>query len=221
MLQRLRITFSRGEEVKYISHLDLMRLWERAIRRAALPLAYSQGFNPHPRISLAAPLPVGVTSEAELADIFLERRVTPYFFMKSVGQQLPRGVSLSVTEEVGLFWPSLQSVVRFAEYRVSAATNKGREEVGAALRVLLEAEHLPWQHMRDTGPRCYDLRPLIADLRLLEWHGDECLLGMRLRTDSTATGRPEQVTAALGFSGHPRAIHRTKLILHGDGGLGG
>jgi radical SAM-linked protein len=61
-MQRLRITFARGKELKYISHLDLMRLWQRALRRADIPLAYSQGFSPHPRLSIAAPLAIGVTS---------------------------------------------------------------------------------------------------------------------------------------------------------------
>ena len=68
-MQRIRISFSRGEKVKYISHLDLMRLWERALRRASIPIAYSQGFSPHPKISIAAPLPIGVTSDGEFMDI--------------------------------------------------------------------------------------------------------------------------------------------------------
>ena len=62
-MQRLRATFSRGERTKYITHLDLMRFWERAFRRARVPIAHSEGFRPHPRFALAAPLPVGVTSD--------------------------------------------------------------------------------------------------------------------------------------------------------------
>ena len=69
-MQRIRIKFNRGEEIKFISHLDITRLWERALRRAGVPLAYSQGFSPHPQLSFAVPLAVGMTSEAELLDIF-------------------------------------------------------------------------------------------------------------------------------------------------------
>jgi radical SAM-linked protein len=72
-MQRLRLKFGRGEDLKFLSHLDLMRLWERALRRAGLPLAYSEGFTPHPQIALAAPLLVGVTSDAELMDVSLSR----------------------------------------------------------------------------------------------------------------------------------------------------
>ena len=117
-MQRLRLTFSRSEELKYISHLDLMRLWQRALRRADIPLVYSQGFSPHPRLSLAAPLAVGVTSGGELMDIFLERRVSPHFFLKVIREQLPRGIDISEVTEVGLGLPSLQSQVRYAEYKV-------------------------------------------------------------------------------------------------------
>jgi radical SAM-linked protein len=212
-VQRLRVTFCRGEEVKYITHLDLMRLWERALRRAAIPLAYSQGYSPGPRISLAAPLPVGVTSSGELMDVYLSRRVTPYHFIKAVSQQLPPGIAMREVREVGLGLPSLQSQVRWSEYQVDVSTERSGEEVQEALAKLLAAESLSWQHQRDKEVRRYDLRSLVHDL-WLEGVGDGlCALGMRLRTDSRASGRAEQVAAALGFSEPPLRIHRRRLIL--------
>jgi radical SAM-linked protein len=214
-MQRLRITFSRGEVVKYISHLDLMRLWERALRRADIPVTYSQGFNPHPKISMAAPLAIGVTSEGEVMDLWLRRRISSYFFVKMVSEQLPSGIGILRVEQVALTLPSLQSRMRQAEYRVEVETDKGAEEVEGVLRSFLAREHLPWQHMRDTGVRRYDLRPLVHQLWLVGCGESQCTLGMRLRSDSTATGRPEQVTAALGFPPRPRSIHRTELIFAG------
>jgi len=211
-MQRLRITFSRAEEVKYISHLDLMRLWERALRRAAIPMAYSQGFSPHPKISLAVPLAIGVTSESEVMDILLRRRVSPYFFIKVVSEQLPSGIGILGVEQVSLTAPSLQSQVREAEYRVEVEADGGVEKVEAALRSFLAKEHIPWQHQRDTGVRRYDLRPLVHRLWLIGGQGSQCTLGMRLRTDSRGTGRPEQVVAALGFPQRPISIHRTRLV---------
>ncbi len=212
-MQRLRIRFSRGEEVKYISHLDLMRLWERAFRRAAIPIAYSKGFIPRPRISLAAPLPIGVTSEGELMDVFLERWGSPLSFAKMVGEKLPDGIGILEVQQIALTLPSLQSQVSYAEYMVEIETEKRRDEIESSISTLLATEKLPWQHMRDTGVRRYDLRALIDDLWLLEIYPSGCRLGMRLRTDSTAAGRPEQVTQALGFPNHPKSIHRTRLIL--------
>ncbi len=212
-MQRLRLTFSRGPELKYISHLDLMRLWERALRRAGMPIVYSQGFNPRPRLSMAAPLPIGVTSNGELMDIFLEQRASLSFFTKAVSAELPPGVGIREVEEIWPGLPSLQSRVRYAEYQVQVQPDKELNQVQLALRSLLQQEHLPWQHARDREIRKYDLRALIQDLWLEDWQGTDCTLGMRLRTDSTASGRPEQVTLALEFPEHPRAIHRTKLIL--------
>ncbi len=212
-MQRLRLTFSRGEELKYISHLDLMRLWQRALRRADIPLVYSQGFSPHPRLSLAAPLAVGVTSSGELIDIFLERRVSPHFFIKVVRGQLPRGIDISEVVEVGLGLPSLQSQVRSAEYRVVVETDRKPNEVENAVASLLSSDKLPWQHNRDKEVRKYDLRSLVDDLWLIEYHSPEFTMGMRLRCDGSGTGRPEQVLSALGFAVHPKSIHRTRLIL--------
>ncbi|MDP2931837.1 MAG: TIGR03936 family radical SAM-associated protein [Chloroflexota bacterium] len=117
-MQRLRVKFARGEKLKFISHLDIMRLWLRAFNRAELPLAYSEGFNPHPRLSLAVPLPIGVTSEAELMDIYCARWVSPHSFTSAVDRQLPPGVSILQVFAVAPNLPSLQSLVGFAEYKV-------------------------------------------------------------------------------------------------------
>jgi len=211
-MQRLRIRFSRGEEIKFISHLDIMRLWQRALHRAEIPLAYTEGFNPHPRISLAAPLAVGVTSQAELMDIFCSKWVSPHFFTNAVSQQLPPGIEILQVYSVAPTIPSLQSQVGYAEYEVKLEMEKDKPEVEAALASLLSVEQLPWHHERDTGTRNYDLRALIDDLWLIDWRRGSCTIGMRLRCDSGGSGRPEQVAAALGFS-HPTSIRRTKLML--------
>jgi radical SAM-linked protein len=212
-MQRLRIRFSRGEELKYISHLDLMRLWQRALNRAGIAMAYSEGFNPHPRMSLAAPLALGVTSEAELMDIVLAKFMSPHSFTAAIGAQLPCGIAIQQVFNTPLTLPSLQSQLRYAEYAVGLSTEKARPEIEATVADLLQKETLPWQHQRDTGPHKYDLRALIDDLWLIDWHQGGCSLGMRLRCDTSGSGRPEQVAAALGFTEYPDSIHRTRLIL--------
>jgi len=188
-----------------------MRLWQRALHRAGMPLACSEGFNPHPRISLAVPLPIGVTSEAELMDIFCTRWVSPHFFTTAVSQQLPPGIEIQQVYPIALTMSSLQSQVRYAEYKVEVET--GEEDIESKLASLLSVKSLPWQHQRDTGTRSYDLRALIDDLWLINRHHSYCTTGMRLRCDSGGSGRPEQVTAALGFTSYPQSMHRTKLIL--------
>jgi radical SAM-linked protein len=208
-MQRLRVRFSRADEVKYISHLDLMRCWERAFRRAEVPLAYSEGFTPHPRISLAAPLAIGVTSEAELMDVVVTRWVSPHWFSGGVSRQLPPGLEIMAVAPVATTLPSLQSSVRLAEYRVEVESAMPAKELEAAVENLLSLEELPWHHHRDTGERNYDLRSLIEDL----WVEPAGGLGMSLRCDSGGSGRPEQVVLALGLDAYPRSIHRTRLVL--------
>ena len=212
-MQRLRVKFSRGEQLKFISHLDITRLWQRAFVRAGIPLAYSQGFNPHPQISLAAPLPVGVTGSAELMDIFCVKNVSPPYFIQAVNRELPEGIRILQTQQVNPELPSLQAQVNFAEYEVTIDTQKSKEEIESAIARLLSLTELPWQHERDTGIRHYDLRLLIDSICLFEQRDGCTVMGMKLKTGSTGSGRPEQVTLALGFPDYPRSIHRTQLFL--------
>ena len=210
---RLRIRFSRGEELKFISHLDIIRLWIRALRRAQIPLEYTEGFSPHPRISLAVPLSVGVTAVNELMDISITKVVSPHWFVDTVNRQLPEGLKVLEATPISPNVPSLQSQVRFTQYQVAVRTDKSEEEVKTAVDNLLTVENIPWHHERDTGRKSYDLRSLIDDIWLIESKPSSCVLGMRLRCDETGSGRPEQVTLALGFAEYPESIQRTKLLL--------
>jgi radical SAM-linked protein len=211
-MERIRVKFSRGSQVKFLSHLDLMRLWERAFRRAGFPLVYSEGFTPHPRLSLAVPLQVGVTSDAELMDVFLSSWLSPSDFIAGIKKQLPEGIGLEGTKLVPEESPSLQSQALFAEYLVEVKSDKIVEEIQTVVRSLLEQKTIPWQHPQKEGDRHYDLRPLIDEIWLVSCIDQNCTLGMRLRCDQNGTGRPEQVTKALGFTDLPRSIHRTNLV---------
>jgi radical SAM-linked protein len=212
-MQRLRVKFSRGEELKFISHLDITRLWQRAFVRAGIPLAYSQGFNPHPQISLAAPLPVGVTGDAELMDVYCTKNVSPPYFTQAVNRELPNGIRILKAQPVNPALPALQAQVSFAEYQVTVETDKTKDEVEGAIAHLLSLPELPWQHERDTGVRHYDLRALTDNIWLIDYQNGCAAIGMKLRCDSNGAGRPEQVSLALGFPGYPRSVNRTQLFL--------
>lgn len=212
-MQRLRLKFRRGNELKFLSHLDMMRLWERAFRRAGIIPALSEGFTPHPRISMAAPLPVGIVGDAELMDVFFHQHIPIDEFLQNIRPQLPSGIEISEAMDINVNAPSLQSQVRFAEYIAEVGTGKDKAEIEAALVQILSAEKFFWHHSRDTGERYYDLRPLIHDLWLIDVKHNICSIGMRLRCDASGSGRPEQVLRALGFTELPRLIRRTQLVL--------
>ena len=210
-VQRLRVTFACHEPQRYLTHLDLMRTWERVLRRAAVPVAYSEGFSPRPRIALAAPLAVGVTSEAEILDIFLSERIPLPAFQEAVSPQLPRGLCLLHVEEAPVGQPSLQSRLRWAEYEVDVQDPRSLPALQQAARDLLERETLPWEHARDDKVRHYDLRALIFEARVAPLGDGRARLCLRLRADERGAGRPEQVAAALGVAAPPLRIHRTRL----------
>src|SRR5262249_57977636 len=97
----------------------------RALKRAALPVAYSEGFTRHPQIALAAPLPVGATGEGELMDVFLEETVEPAAFAARLAAQAPPGLDVRDVVEVPLAWPSLQSLVREGAWRAPLPPGAG------------------------------------------------------------------------------------------------
>lgn len=218
--QRLRLTYARGEEAKELSHLETMRALEQAVRGAGLALAYSEGRRRTPQISIAAPLPQGVTSSCELADVYLSERVEPGRFLDVVAAAMPAGLTALAVREVGLAAPALQTLVRWAEYEVDVPPGgRSSQEVRRAIAELLGADSLPWEHQREKKTLRYDLRPLVLDLSL-EAEGEGVLrLAMRLRITGERSGRADQVTAALGLPAplrvHRRALHveRTPAVL--------
>lgn len=210
---RLRIRFGCGGPLRYVSHLDLMRVWERACKRAGLPLTHSQGFTPRPKIALAAPLPVGVTSEAELLDIVLYRAVDIAETQTALEPQLPEGLQLRAIESAPLRQPSLQSLVRAAEYDVTLEAPPNGTSWEQGISELLARAEIPWEQDRGGKIRRYDLRPLILALELSSCAAQSASLRMRLRHDERGAGRPEQVALALGVSRPPLRIHRVGLEL--------
>ena len=213
---RLRLTFVHGAALRWISHLDVVRLWERALRRAGMPVAYTQGFNPQVCLQFAAALPTGCYGRAEVADLWLERPVPLDEFVARVRAQLPNGVELTSVQEVDLHLPSLQSQLRAADWRVAVeAPEVGVDELAARVATLLAAAELPHARRRREGemPHFYDLRPLIEMLEVEGVDPDGWrVLRMRLRAEAGATGRPDAVLDLLGLGDRPQRSER--LFLH-------
>lgn len=207
---RLRITFSKSGPLTYTSHLDLVRVWERSLRRAGVALAYSGGFNPRPRLQLAAALPLGHTGEAELVDVWLEQPTSLEDLTQALSPLLPKGLSVSQVRQVELQEPPLQTRVVSAEYRVTVEwPAESAEQVEARIARLLAAKELPQERR---GKR-YDLRPLIERLWLEDADGSNVVLGMQLAARAGATARPEAVLDALGMDSSFTQFHRQRLIV--------
>lgn len=208
LLERIRFTYRRGDALRYVSHLEMQTVWERTCRRAGLPLAYSQGFNPHPRLHLASALPLGFLSRCELVDIWLEGSHDAGESQVRAQASAPPGLIIEAAEVVPLNAPALQTQVRSAEYLVRLLEPPEPHLLQSALTGLLQADSLP----RERRGKPYDLRPLIE--RLEQRQGPPVpVLWMRLAAREGETGRPEEVLGALGIDPTETRIERTALIL--------
>jgi radical SAM-linked protein len=214
--QRVRIKYAKGERLKYLSHLDLARTWERAFRRARLPLAYSQGFNPRPRFQIAAALPVGVTGGAELLDVWLAEPLAPEDVLSRLQATLPPGLEALASEEVELRSPSLQSEMRAACYRALVWSEEPVEGIRTRIRALLDAPTLLRQRHHKGRWQTYDLRPLVQSVDVEQAQAGRALITMRLQASPQGAGRPDQVLDALGLSLAAHHIERTSLCFEFD-----
>jgi radical SAM-linked protein len=204
---RLRITFAKTEAMRYTGHLDLHRTWERTIRRSGLPLAYTQGFRPHPRINLGCALPLGFTSQAEVVDIWLDCDEPTEHIEDSLRRAAPPGIEIYSLERADEQAPALQSDVVAAEYELTLL--EAIPDLEGGIERLLAAESLP----RQRRGKDYDLRPLILDLnRMPDDKAGNQRLHVTLSAREGATGRPEELVLALGSDSANIRVHRTRLV---------
>ncbi|MBE0683799.1 MAG: DUF2344 domain-containing protein [Anaerolineales bacterium] len=205
---RVRITFSKQGALRYTGHLDLHRLWERAMRRASLPISYSQGFHPQPKISLAAALPLGFASRSEVLDVRLNEEIPVENISSRLKDNLPADIRILNIESVEEHAPALQTQVLSAVYDIHLT-----EPVdGAELTRMVEALMMSESAVRERRGKSYDLRPLIEMLSVVTEASGNVWLRMTLAAREGATGRPEEVLNALGIAPEYTRIERTRLV---------
>src|SRR5689334_5731673 len=211
---RIRITFIKQGALRYTGHLDLHKLWERALRRAELPLAYSQGFHPQPKMNMAAALPLGFSSRCEVMDMKLEQDIPLETLPTRLNSTLPSGLQVIDVQKVDDRAPALQTQVLSAEYEVTLTEAVDGSELKRKIVSVIESESI----LRERRGKPYDLRPLIEDLTLtpappsLEGREAGVKVFMRLAAREGATGRPEEVLDVLGIAFEGTRIERTRLI---------
>ncbi len=209
--QRLYLVFSRAQALRFLSHLDMTRLWERALRRACLPLRYSQGFHPHPRLSLALPLAVGMTAEAEWADVEMQAPVPPGEVADRLAAQLPAGISLRQVQEAPWNAPALAARVCGAEYEVRVRCPPPLALVQHQVDDLMAAESWPVEEQHKGQPRTVDIRGMVVHLTLQDWTAGQGTASMLLQNREGKSVRPETVLRALEL-GPDFLVHRKRVL---------
>jgi radical SAM-linked protein len=201
--------FAKQGALRYTGHLDLHKIWERTARRAGLALAYSQGFHPQPKMQLAAALPLGFSSRCELLDMRLDEQADLSTLSERLQKAVPPGLKILHVEEIDVASPPLQTQVIASDYEVTFSDEVDQDALTRSIDSVMAAESLP----RERRDKAYDLRPLIELLTLTKQDGEGVpMLCMRLTAREGATGRPEEVLAALGIDFETTRIERTRFI---------
>ena len=166
---RIIASFYKHNEVRFVSHLDMQRLFQRAFRRAGLPLSYSKGFNPHPLLSFATALSVGYTSECEYFDVFLDEKIDADEFRSRVNAVLPEGVAVTKAVDAGEMKTSLTTLMRSADYfaRLDFDREVTSDELENALASLLTGEIIVEKKTKG-GMKDVDIRPLLISVNLID-----------------------------------------------------
>ncbi|AEE91672.1 conserved protein of unknown function [Tepidanaerobacter acetatoxydans Re1] len=163
---KLRMKFNKGRPVMFISHLDMIRTFERSFRRADLPLAFTQGFNPRPRISFTPALSVGITSSSEYMDVEFEETVSPEDAVTRLNAVLPEGIQIIKAETADNKIPL--SVVNAATYMVKTALDEENpDELEKAINNLLNREEIIIEKSTKSGAKSVNIAPFIYNMKLL------------------------------------------------------
>ena len=216
---KVRIKYSKTGNMRMLSQLEVMTTFFRAFRRASVPTAFSEGFHPHPKISFAPALPVGIESICEYMDVELTRMVNIYDFKQELNALLPSGLEISDIREIPVNSPSLNSIIRFYAYEIRF---NDIDLVYLHERLdSLQAGELWMQRIVERDgkkiTREINVRPFIEDVR---WTGDDILF-LLLKTRGIECCRPSDVMSALfNISYDDSRVNIRRIGLYGKGNDG-
>ena len=207
------LRYSRDARVKYISHLDFIRLFHRAARRAGLEMTYSQGFNPHPVMTVALPLSVGVTSDCEYMKIGFDKDYTDEYITNALNNSMPLGYKIMRSKRIEgkeIELTKIDSIL----YQVETETDSEFDPISFMDHKILEVIK-----KSKSGEKLSDIRPHIHDIRIISREGDMLSLEMLLSSGCVYNLKPDAVIKAMekyaGFECRFCSIHRLKAFCEG------
>jgi len=219
-VQRFRVRFGKLGEMSLLSHLDLVRLFDRVVRRAALPIAFTGGYHPGPRISIASALSLGMTSSGEIADFELSKSMSLAEFQAKLAEKLPPDIPLYSVEEVDVKSPSANRLLDRAEYRLTVAADASEEEWHRWIEAAQNSTEIWFEKTTKSGKKVQiNLRDRLFSLTLEECNSQEVILHYvgSCRNDGTVL-QPEHLIYLLEqVSGREIQLlraHRQALILN-------
>ena len=212
------LKYGRDERVKYISHLDFIRMFHRSVRRSGIPFAFSQGFNPHPIMTVAMPLSVGVTAEGEYMKVGFEKELSDED-IKKLNSALPDGFFVSAWKKIENGKPDISKLDK-AMYQAEVEVESG---IDCEFEKILEKEELTVMKKSKSGVKPSDIRPYIYSLKITGKIDNIIKLDMCLACSNSYNLKPETVINAMeeyidGFKSSFISVHR-KCLMAGDKNL--
>ncbi len=192
-VQRIRLRYTKRGRLRFTSHRDIARVFERALRRAEVPMAYSAGFNPHPKVSWVGAAATGVASEAEYVEIALAVRSDPEVIRVALDASLPDGIDLidAVEATVG---SSLPDLVQASNWHIVLGA-VALDDLDKAVATFLATETVEVERMTKNGRRVFDTRQAVVSMRATQ--GDDCAILSVVVQHVTPAVRPDDVLAGL------------------------
>ncbi len=221
-VQRLRLRIGRSGEARFLSHLELVNVWIRALRRAKAPLSYSQGFHAHPRINFSSAPPVGEESRGDLMDIVLKSRIDAEAFLARLIERLPTGIHAFTIEEVPLNAPALMASLSGHRYRLEA--NESLETIECRVAELLDSDEINVERRqkkkakggryekRRPAMKLVNVRPMIAELRA-EPSAQGCSIHLETRVVEKRGVRIREILAMLQLDSATTRIVKEESML--------
>jgi radical SAM-linked protein len=223
-VQRLWMRISRTGVARYLTHLEAMNAWMRALRRAHTPLSYSQGFHPHPKMAFSSAMPHNEQSTGEYLDVVLHERVEPAALLRALSDRLPEGFGVHWVTEVPLGAPSLMSLNHGHDYTIWLP-HEPRDAVVERVTGLIDAATLPVvrpgrpvRGKRGKPPKSFDLRPHIVALSVRDTPGAPAV-DLRLTEAGGRSAKAREVVERLTEQPHRAVILRRDTLTRREGRL--
>lgn len=190
-MERILLKFTKTKTSKFISNLDTMRVLQRAFRRVRLPLSYSNGFNPHPTISIASPLSLGISSLAEYVDVDMDEEFDIEDAIQRLNDTLPDGMQVVSIINIKAKLKASMSAVEAAKYKVVLDSSGDEEEIKSVIEEIMNSKELIVLKKTKSGEKPSDIRPLIRDISLAKNEDGRAVLSCMLLSGSRGNLNPD------------------------------
>jgi radical SAM family uncharacterized protein/radical SAM-linked protein len=204
----IRFNFEKIDKTKFISHLGLIRIIERAVRFTGLPVAFSQGFNPKPKIALGPPLSSGIESYCEWGDIVMAQTVESELFQKEINRFLPEGMKVISSRIIPLKSPALNAIIKTGVYRIYGHGEVSKDKI----EDFLNRDEILFEKVRKKGTKIIDIKPLIKELKVIEINNDKISLELWINMEEGGTIKPQEVIREMNNFGIDLSVKKISRI---------